>query len=104
MRKLYAMMLVIVSIMAVVVSKSHGEDVRACVSTTGQVRVVNDLSECTTDEQPRAFDTSVNYDMYPKEINETMPSSEQYMLTINKDGIGRGTIILSPSGVEIDSG
>ena len=103
MRKLYAMMLVIVSIMAIVVSKSHGEDVRACVSKTGQVRAVNDHSECMENERPRTFDTSISHDAYTEEIDKTMPSSGKYVLNINKDGTGRGTVLLSPSGIGNDS-
>jgi len=101
--KLETIVLVIISIIVLVVSEGGSEEIKACVRKNGHLRIVNDHSECNRDEQPRAFDTSVNYDMYPKEINETMRSSGQYMLTINKDGTGRGTVILSPSGVGSDS-
>jgi cell division septation protein DedD len=65
--------------------------------------MVNDLSECTQNERPRTFDASIDNEMLSEEINKTMPSSEQYVLTINKIGDGRGTVILSPADTESDS-
>jgi cell division septation protein DedD len=101
--KLETIVLVIISIIVLVVSEGDSEEIKACVRKNGQLRIVNDHSECAVNEEAKTFDNSINYDMYPKEINETMRSSGQYMLTINKDGTGRGTVILSPSGVGSDS-
>ena len=100
MRKLTVIALLIITIVVVGISESQSKGIRACVGKNGHLRIVNDLSECNRDEQPRSFDASVNDDMYPKEINEPVRSSGQCMLTINKNGTGRGAVILSPSGVE----
>jgi len=51
----------------------------------------------------RAFDTSVNYDMYPKEIKKQCHLRSSTCLLLIRMNRQR-TIILSPSGVEIDSG
>jgi cell division septation protein DedD len=86
-----------------VVGESHSEEIKACVRKNGQLRIVNDHSECAVNEEAKSFDTSINYDMSPKGVNATMPSSKKYMLTINKNGAGRGSVIVSPADTESDS-
>jgi len=125
MRKLNVITLMIISAMLFAVVKSYGEEIKICVSKKlflpsnffdtmkysdiktlqegGLLRKVNDLGECTQNERPRTFDASIDNEMPPEEINKTMPSSEQCTLSINKDGTGRGTVLLSPSGVGSDS-
>ncbi len=95
--------LVIFSIIVFVVGESHSEEIKACVRKNGQLRIVNDHSECAVNEEAKSFDTSINYDMSPKGVNATMPSSKKYMLTINKNGAGRGSVIVSPADTESDS-
>ena len=124
MRKLNVITLMIISLMSIAIMKSYGEEIKMCLGKKlflrsnffatmkysdikrlqegGQLRIVNDLSECTQNERPRTFDKSIN-EMLSEEINKTMSSSEQCALSINKDGTGRGTVILSPSGMENDS-
>jgi cell division septation protein DedD len=99
MRKLAIIMLLIISINTIGIEESQSNDIKACVRKNGHLRIVNDLSECTTNEEAKTFDRSINSDLYPKEINEPIRISDQYMLTINKDGTGIGTVILSPSGI-----
>ena len=125
MRKLNVITLMIISVMAIAIVKSYGEEIKMCLSKKlflrsnvfdkmkysdvkrlqerGLLRIVNDLSECTQNERPRTLDMSINNEMLLGEINRTKLSSEQCALSINKDGTGRGTVILSPSGVGSDS-
>jgi cell division septation protein DedD len=98
MGKLSVLALIMISLMTVAISRGDGEDIKACVGKTGQVRVVNNLSECTEDERPRTFDTSINSEMHLGKINKAKSPLSQYVLTINSNGTGSGTVILTPQG------
>jgi cell division septation protein DedD len=98
MGKLSVSALIMISIMTVAISGGHGEDIKACVGKTGQVRVVNDLSECTEDERPGIFDALIHDEMHSEEINKAKSPLSQYVLAINSNGTGSGKVILSPQG------
>lgn len=125
MRKLNVVTMTIISMMLIIVVRAYGEEIKICISKKlflpqfffdkmkysdikrlqegGQLRIVNDFSECTQNERLRTFDTSIYNEMPSKEINKTKTLPSQYILTINKDGTGSGTVVLSPSGIESNS-
>ena len=125
MRKLNVITLMIISVMSIAIVKSYGEEIKMCLSKKlflrsnvfdkmkysdvkrlqerGLLRIVNDLSECTQNERPRALDMSINNEMLSGEINKTKSPQSQYVLTINKIGDGRGTVTLSPADTQSDS-